>query len=76
MDDESDLAGAWLDAQGRLPTGWQLDSLQCASTGLGEAERSDDWVAVAIGPGGAERRARAADPIAALDALVRDRDPG
>ena len=76
MDGELDLAGAWRDAQAQLPPGWQLDSLQCASTGLGEEERSDDWVAVAIGPAGDERRVRAADPVAALDALARDLMPG
>ncbi len=76
MDLEFDLAGAWVESQAGLPEGWVLDSLQCASTGLDEQERSDDWVAVAIGPGGEERRVRAADPVAALNALARDPWPG
>jgi hypothetical protein len=70
MDAGFDLATAWLDAQARLPDGWTLDSLQCASTGLAPGQRSDDWVAVAVGPGGEERRAQAADPVAALAALA------
>ena len=69
MDDKLDLAGAWTESQAQLPEGWALDSLRCASTGLGEAERSDDWVAIAIGPGGEERTSRSADPLAALAAL-------
>lgn len=70
MDAGFDLAAAWLDAQARLPAGWTLDSLQCASRGLAPAQRSDDWVAVAIGPGGEERRGQAADPVGALAALA------
>ena len=70
MDDDFDLAGAWLEIQAQLPRGWLLDSLRCASTGLGEAERSDDWVAVAMGPGGEELQARGSDPVGALAALV------
>jgi hypothetical protein len=71
MDAGFDLATAWLDAQAQLPDGWALDSLRCASTGLASDGRSDDWVAVAVGPGGEERRAQAADPVAALSALAR-----
>jgi hypothetical protein len=44
--------------------------LRCASDGLAPDQRSDDWIALAIGPGGVERRARAADPITALDVLA------
>jgi hypothetical protein len=66
----SDLTEAWRRVQARLPAGWQLDSLRCASEGLAPDLRSDDWIAVAIGPGGEERRSRAADPVAALDGLA------
>jgi hypothetical protein len=31
-----DLAAAWRRAQERLPQGWDLDSLRCASRGLAE----------------------------------------
>ncbi len=71
MDTDPDaLSTAWLGAQHRLPNGWQLDGLRCASTGMTAEERSDDWVAVAHGPDGAKRTFQAADPIDALDGLV------
>lgn len=53
-----------------LPDGWTLDGLRCASTGLSPEERSDDWVAVAIGPVGEERASRATDPVRALEGLI------
>jgi hypothetical protein len=53
-----------------LPEGWHVDSLRCASTGLAEADRSSDWIAIAIGPAGEERMVRAADPVAAIAALA------
>jgi hypothetical protein len=70
-----DLSVAWAEAQARLPTGWSLDGLSCASTGLSPAQRSDDWVAVAVGPGAVQREARAADPMAALAALTASFEP-
>lgn len=66
------LGSAWASAQGRLPEGWTLEGLRCASTGLAEGQRSEDWVAVATSAGGAERTYRSSDPIAALDGLVAD----
>jgi hypothetical protein len=68
--DASDLAEAWHAAEAALPSGWQLDGLRCSSTGLLAEERSDEWIAVAVAADGTERAARAADPHAALDALV------
>ncbi len=71
MDTEAtDLTVIWRQVQAALPEGWQLDSLRCASEGLAPDQRSDDWIAVAIGPGGEEHRTRAADPVAALEGLV------
>ena len=64
------LTRAWNDAQARLPAGWTLDSLRCASTGLGTDQRSADWIAVAVGPGAEQREHRAADPLAALSGLA------
>jgi hypothetical protein len=61
---------AWREAQERLPDGWVLDGLRCASTDLAERERSDDWIAVAVGPGGEQRYFRAGDPTAALAGLA------
>ena len=65
-----DLTTAWHETQARLPAGWTVDSLRCASSGLDPVQRSDDWIAVAVGPGGEERRHRAPDPIAALAGLA------
>lgn len=53
-----------------MPAGWTLDSLRCASTGLAVGQRSDDWVALAVGLAGEQHEHRASDPVAALDGLV------
>lgn len=45
-------------------------ALRWASEGIGEEDRSDDWIAVAVGPAGEERHHRAADPVAALIGLA------
>ena len=65
-----DLTAAWVWTQARLPEGWSLDSLRCASIGLQADQRSDDWIAVAVGPDGADRTYRAADAFAALAGLA------
>lgn len=70
MSDDEQLAARWSATQARLPEGWTLEGLRCASTGLAEVERSDDWVAVATGPGGEERNARAPAADEALEALA------
>ena len=64
------LTEAWRRTEAALPDGWTLDGLHCASEGLALEQRSDDWIAVAIGPAGLERLSRAADPVAALDGRV------
>jgi hypothetical protein len=64
-----DLTKVWADVAATLPDGWSLDSLRCASTSPSPKDRSDDWIAVAVGPDGEERRSRAADPLAALRSL-------
>ena len=64
------LSAAWAETQARLPDGWTLEGLRCASTGLSPDQRSDDWIAVAVGPDSAEREARAGDPLEALAALA------
>lgn|GEM_PF-3961757 len=70
-DDASErLAEVWASAQARLPDGWTLDGLRCASTGLAEGQRSDDWIAVAISADGDERAHRSNDPAAALEGLA------
>jgi len=65
-----DLSEIWTETQLRLPRGWTLDGLRCASTSLRPEDRSEDWIAVAVGPGGAGRTFRAADPAAALVGLA------
>lgn len=61
---------AWGRTQAQLPEGWTLDSLRCASTAIRPEERSEDWIAVAVGPVGQEVHAQALDPIEALEQLV------
>jgi hypothetical protein len=68
----NDLNETWARVQAALPEGWTLDGLRCASTGLGSEERSDDWIAVAVGPDGEERRARALEPTDALEGLISE----
>jgi hypothetical protein len=71
MDNEvNELTEIWRQTEASLPAGWTLDSLRCASEGLGPEQRSVDWIAIAVGPSGEELRARAADPIAALLRLI------
>lgn len=70
------LDQAWQEAETRLPSGWTLDGLRCASTGLLEEQRSDDWIAVAIGPAGEERTAQAPEPVEALERLLSTFDGG
>jgi len=70
MPDDQGLDAPWVATQARLPEGWSIDGLRCASTGLAADECSDVWVAVAIGPGGEERSARAGAPDEALEALA------
>jgi hypothetical protein len=67
--ENSALSEAWARAASALPPGWELDGLRCASTGLSPAERSDEWIAIAIGPAGQVVRHPADDPIAALEGL-------
>ena len=70
MTHSDDLSVAWAETQARLPDGWTFEGLRCASTGLSPDQRSDDWIAVAVGPDSAEREARAGDPREALAALA------
>src|SRR5437879_13148755 len=50
--ERSGLNRAWIAAEAARPSGWQLDSLRCASTGLAPEQRSDRWLALAAGPEG------------------------
>jgi hypothetical protein len=62
---------AWIETEAAMPLGWHLDSLRCASTGLAPEQRSDRWLAVAIGPAGEKLEAEGGEPVAALGALAR-----
>jgi len=64
--DEFDLTTTWREVEALLPTGWHLDGLRCASTGLRPEDRSVEWIVVAIDASGAEIQHRAATPDAAL----------
>jgi hypothetical protein len=71
MTNESfDVAEAWARTAAKLPPGWELDGLRCASTGMSPEDRSEEWIAVAIGPDGRELQYRAVDPGAALAGLA------
>lgn len=70
-----ELRQAWDSTDQRLPLGWQLNGLRCASTSLHAEDRSTDWIAAALGPDGEERTARASDPVAALDRLAESFQP-
>ena len=68
----SDLTSIWADTETRLPAGWQLDGLRCASTGLTPDQRSREWVAVAVGPGGEQRSLRSLELEDALRGLATE----
>ena len=68
--DADGVTQAWADAEAGLPDGWHLDGLRCASAGLAPDLRSEEWIAVALGPDGVEQRHRASEPISALAGLV------
>jgi hypothetical protein len=72
MDESRSVNEAWTITQERLPDGWTLDGLRCASSGLGQGQRSEDWIAVAVGPAGEERSHRAADAVSALQGLMEE----
>ena len=67
-----DIAQAWGAAAVGSPADWSPGSLRCSATGLAVEQRSDDRIAVAVGPDGGEREFRAAAPVAALAGLARD----
>ena len=71
MSETMDMSRVWAEVEEQLPTGWRLDGLRCASTGLTPEERSEEWVAVAIGPEGETRTCQAAEPDLALRGLAR-----
>jgi hypothetical protein len=68
--EDVDIAPIWREVQAGMPAGWTVDSLRCASTGLDAEQRSEDWIAVALTPHGAEVQSRALTPVAALRALL------
>jgi hypothetical protein len=72
MSETPDLSRVWVEVEEQLPPGWRLDGLRCASTGLAPEDRSEDWVAVAVGPRGETRAHRATGPVAALRGLTTD----
>ena len=65
------LDRGWMETEAAMPLGWHLDSLRCTSTGLAPEQRSDRWVAVAVGPHGEKVEAEGGEPVSALAALAR-----
>ena len=70
MSETTDLSRVWAEVEERLPPGWRLDGLRCASTGLAREDRSEEWVAAAVGPRDEVRTCRAAEPDEALRGLT------
>lgn len=70
------IGDTWAIVQTALPDGWVLDGLRCASTGLTPEERSEEWMAVAVGPAGQKRTHRAPDAVVALEGLLASFDDG
>jgi hypothetical protein len=68
----SGMSKAWVELSAAMPLGWHLDSLRCASTGLQPDQRSNRWVAIAIGPNGHELAGEGDGEILALNALARE----
>ena len=68
------LTRSWSAAQGRLPDGWRVEALRCASSGPSTDSGSADWTATAVGPAGEERSYRADDAISALEGLAASFD--
>ncbi len=74
MSGQDEVSRAWATSQERLPDGWTLEGLRCASADLSVESRSDDWVAVAIGPNDEQRSHQAADAVSALEDLTESFD--
>ena len=70
-DTDIDVSKAWSETAARLPSGWRLEGLRCASEGLRVDQRSDDWIAVAVAADGTEHSHRASDPGGALQGLLK-----
>jgi hypothetical protein len=70
MSDTNELNRLWEEVEAQLPDGWSLHGLRCASTGLSPDQRSEEWIAVAVGPSGEERTSRAEEPETALRGLI------
>lgn len=70
VSEPNELTNVWAEVQKKLPAGWTLGGLRCASTSLTPDQRSEDWIAVAVGPEGDERTYRASKPQSALRGLA------
>ena len=69
------LNRAWIAAAAALPLEWRLDGVTCASTGLAPEQRSDRWLAWAVGPKGERIEGEGSGPVSALNALARELEP-
>jgi hypothetical protein len=49
MEETQRVLEAWKATDGQLPDGWAVESLQCASISLRDTDRSEDWIATAVG---------------------------
>jgi hypothetical protein len=47
-----EIADRYRETVRALPTGWRLEGLRCASSGLDPELRSERWIAEACGPNG------------------------
>ena len=67
---QPDVARLYAAIASEMPDGWELQGLQCTSTGLQPHLRGSDWHAEACGPAGACIKVEARDPAEALVRLA------
>jgi hypothetical protein len=65
-----EVARLYADIASEMPDGWELQGLQCTSTGLQPHLRGSDWLAEACGPAGECIKVEARDPAEALVRLA------
>jgi len=68
--DQMDVARLYAATAHEMSAGWELQGLQCTSTGLQPHLRGSEWLAEACGPAGECVKVKAEDPAEALQGLA------